>query len=338
MRARFALAAELGTAAWQKVLFGAVMKSALAAGAARAAAAGAQRLLCGTCPTASGLAFRFPAWAAAGSRTFPALPARGFVSSLAPGEAARGEAMLFVGCVFDHVLPEVGRAAYETMRAGGAAVAVLRDASCCGLPAMAAGDWESARECAARNVARMREAAPQSIIFPCGSCLYMFRRNLALLFPEDHPLHRDAAWVAQRCVDYAEFMLSSRAALSIRPVASAAPAGTIGYHDPCHLSGTLGKGPQARELLRAAAGGAFAEMPGADLCCGLGGTFNLRDYPTSAAIGERKIGLAVRGGTAVVATACSGCLLQLRDMAVRVAPSLRVVHVAELVREALPGR
>ena len=60
--------------------------------------------------------------------------------------------------------------------------------------------------------------------------------------------------------------------------------------------------------------------------------------PTSAAIGEDKVKAAARGGTKGIATACSGCVLQMRDMAARREPSLRVVHLAELVHQALFGK
>jgi len=337
MRGRAALAEELGVPAWRRVLLGGVARSPRAAAAARAAAAGAQRLLPGRIPTASGLHYRFPEGLSPGGRTLPRLPARGFTESLPrdEGHPTPGSVLLFTGCVFDHVFPEVGRAAYETVKATGAPVAVLREAACCGLPAMTWGDWASARSCAAGNLRRIREAAPAAVVFPCGSCLLMFRRNLAILFPEGDPLHEEALFAAERAVDYAEFVAAS--GLLRRAVPPPAFC-SVGYHDPCHLSGTLGKGPWAREVLRAAAGRAFAEMPGADLCCGYGGSFNLRDYGASAAIGERKIRAAAAAGTGVVATACSGCLLQLRDMAARAAPSLQVVHVAQLLARALPCR
>jgi Fe-S oxidoreductase len=62
------------------------------------------------------------------------------------------------------------------------------------------------------------------------------------------------------------------------------PAGRPGDRLPrfLQLTGTLGKGPEARRVLKAAVGDAFAEMRGADLCCGYGGTFNIRDYATSS--------------------------------------------------------
>ena len=115
-------------------------------------------------------------------------------------------------------------------------------------------------------------------------------------------------------------------------------AGEIGYHDPCHLSGTLGRGKEAREVLRRTVGPAFSEMAGAGLCCGYGGTFNIRDYPTSARIGQNKVSIAAKGGAKVIATACSGCVLQMRDMAARTAPGMRIVHIAELVFQALSRR
>jgi glycolate oxidase iron-sulfur subunit len=335
MRGRADLAGEVGIPAWKSILFGKVMTSPGATGAARKAAAAASLLLLKKVPTESGLHYRFPEGFGGGGRTVPELPARGFVESLGKGEAVSGGVMLFVGCVFDHVFPQVGRAAYETMAASGKPVAVFRDAACCGLPAMVSGDRASAMACVEGNLRRLREKAPETIVFPCGSCLLMFRRNIPSLVPEGTPLHEDALWVADRSTDYASFLLASGVVDRLPDPPEGERAGEIGYHDPCHLSGTLGKGPEAREVLRRAAGEAFAEMEGADRCCGYGGTFNVRDYPTSSRIGEGKVSLAARGGTKVISTACSGCVLQMRDMAARVDPSLRVVHIAELVAQAL---
>ncbi|GAB4228946.1 MAG: (Fe-S)-binding protein [Deltaproteobacteria bacterium] len=338
MKGRADLAEEVGIPAWKRILFGRVMASPGATGIARKAAAAGQRLLPRKIPTASGLHYRFPEGFGGEGRTIPKLPDRGFIESLGRGEAVTGEVMLFAGCVFDHVFPQVGRAAYETVKASGRSVAVFRDAACCGLPAMVSGDRRSAARCAAENVRRLRAAEPGSIVFPCGSCLLMFQRNVFSLFPKGDPRYEDAAYVAERSVDYASFLLSSGVLDRIPDPPAGERAGEIGYHDPCHLSGTLGKGPQAREVLSRAVGPAFSEMAGADLCCGYGGTFNVRDYPTSARIGENKVAVAARGGTKVISTACSGCLLQMRDMAARTDPSVRVVHIAELVHQAMFGK
>ncbi|MBI5343366.1 MAG: (Fe-S)-binding protein [Deltaproteobacteria bacterium] len=338
MKGRADVARKIGIPAWKQALFGKVMPSPRGRDAARAAASAAQKLFAKKIPTGSGLHYRFPEAFGLAGRTVPKLPARGFVESLKPGEAATGDVMLFVGCVFDHVFPKVGRASYESMKASGRSIAVFRDAACCGLPAMVSGDRESALRCAEENVRRLRAAEAEKIVFPCGSCLLMFKRNFFSLIPEKHPLREDAVRVSDRCEDYASFILETGVVSRLPDPPEGEKVGEIGYHDPCHLSGTLGKGAEAREVLEGAVGSGFAEMKGADLCCGYGGTFNVRDYDTSARIGENKVSLAAGGGTRRISTACSGCILQLRDMAARTDPSLEIVHIAELVAGALSRR
>ncbi len=338
MKGRADLAEELGIPAWKQIVFGRILPSRAAKGALRGAAVVAQRFLPSRIPTGSGLHYRFPERLGLEGRTLPEFPRKSFMESLAPGEAVRGEVTLFVGCVFDHVFPQVGRASYETLKASGRDVAVFRDAACCGLPAMVSGDRASALRCVEDNLRALRAAGPGPIVFPCGSCLLMFKRNIFSLLPKTHPLHEDAVAVSNRCVDYAGFILESGVVSRLPDPPAGERAGEIGYHDPCHLSGTLGAGAQAREVLARAAGDAFAEMAGAGQCCGYGGTFNIRDYPTSARIGENRVLAAAKGGTRVIATACSGCILQMRDMAARAVPSLRVVHISELVFQALSRR
>lgn len=338
LRSRGDLAEELGIPAWKQVVFGKVMPSVTARNAARAAAVAAQKLLLRKVSSESGLHYRFPESFGLSGRTVPALQGKSFVSSLPSGEPFRGGVALFVGCVFDHVFPRVGQAAYDTLLLMVKRVSVVRDAPCCGLPALMAGDRQSAVRCVEENVRRLSEASPERIVFPCGSCLLMFRRNMLFLLPEDHPLRGDAVRVADRCVDYASFLLETDVLSRLPGRRGREGRGRIGYHDPCHLSGTLGKGPEGREVLRRTVGDSFAELPGAELCCGYGGTFNIRDYPTSAKIGQNKVSIAAGEGATMIATACSGCILQLGDMAVRAVPSVRVVHIAELVSQAFSAR
>lgn len=338
IKGRAVLAEKLGIPAWKQVLFGRVMPSAAARNAARAAATSAQKLLLRRVSLESGLHYRFPEAFGFSGRTVPALTERSFLESLPPGEAVRGEAALFVGCVFDHVFPRVGQAAYDTLRLTGTRISVIRDAACCGLPALVSGDRQSALRCVEENVRRLSNASAGPIVFPCGSCLVMFRRNMLFLLPRDHPLRGEAVRVADRCVDYASFLLETDVFSRLPAPPKGTWGGRVGYHDPCHLSGTLGKGPEGREALRRTVGDSFSELPGAGLCCGYGGTFNIRDYPTSAKIGQNRVSVAAGGGAAVIATACSGCILQMRDMAVRIAPATRVVHLAELVSQAFSAR
>jgi Fe-S oxidoreductase len=111
---------------------------------------------------------------------------------------------------------------------------------------MVSGDRRSAAECAEANVRRLRAADPGAIVFPCGSCLLMFKRNVFSLIPKGTPLYDDAVFVADRAVDYASFLLSSGVVDHLPDPPQGEKVGEIGYHDPCPLSGTLGKGATTR--------------------------------------------------------------------------------------------
>ena len=52
--------------------------------------------------------------------------------------------------------------------------------------------------------------------------------------------------------------------------------GTVTYHDSCHLLRGLGESAAPRALLRGVPGVELVELPGADECCGFGGSFSVR--------------------------------------------------------------
>jgi glycolate oxidase iron-sulfur subunit len=109
----------------------------------------------------------------------------------------------------------------------------------------------------------------------------------------------------------------------------------VTYHDPCHLKKSLGVAAQPRAVLAANPDYRLVEMPEADTCCGMGGSFNLQYYDLSAAIGQRKRDNVQASGAAVVATGCPACMLQLSDALSRAGDRVAVRHPLELYAESL---
>jgi L-lactate dehydrogenase complex protein LldE len=77
-----------------------------------------------------------------------------------------------------------------------------------------------------------------------------------------------------------------------------------------------------RRLLEAS-GATIRPLPRADLCCGFGGTFSVRQPEISLAMADDKLG----GSAAVLVTADPGCLLHLRGR-VEKTGGPRLVHLA----------
>ena len=75
----------------------------------------------------------------------------------------------------------------------------------------------------------------------------------------------------------------------------------------------------------------FKEMKRPCKCCGLGGGLAFTNYELSMDIARNKIEDINSTGADVVATACPGCILNLRDAQHRFGGKARIVHVVELL-------
>ena len=87
-------------------------------------------------------------------------------------------------------------------------------------------------------------------------------------------------------------------------------------------------------MLQAIPGLTFREMPGADLCCGSAGIYNVVQNEMSMQILERKMESVNSTNAAIVATANPGCMLQLQRGLHRAGLTGEVKHVLELLDEA----
>ncbi len=111
----------------------------------------------------------------------------------------------------------------------------------------------------------------------------------------------------------------------------------VTYHDPCHLKKSLAVEVEPRDLI-VAAGHRLVEMPNADACCGMGGSFNLKYYQMSRQIGFTKLSSILAAKAPVVATSCPACMAQLADILSRAGCRIKVKHVIQLYADALlPG-
>jgi L-lactate dehydrogenase complex protein LldE len=75
----------------------------------------------------------------------------------------------------------------------------------------------------------------------------------------------------------------------------------------------------------------LVELPGADECCGFGGTFALKNADASASMGADKVRNAESTGAEVLCEADNSCLMHLGGTMSRLKAGLRPVHIAEIL-------
>ena len=110
----------------------------------------------------------------------------------------------------------------------------------------------------------------------------------------------------------------------------------VTYQDPCHLAHAQGVRSAPRVLLKTV-GAELVEMAHPDYCCGSAGTYNVTQNELSMSILQQKMDEVAETQAEIVATANTGCMLQLRAGVKARGLNLRVAHVIDLLDECYRG-
>jgi L-lactate dehydrogenase complex protein LldE len=227
---------------------------------------------------------------------------------------------LFVTCLVDLFRPSIGFAAVKLLEEAGCRVEVPAAQTCCGQPAYNSGDKADAKAIA-RQVMRAF-AACDYIVAPSGSCAGMLRADEPAFLPEVEQF-------AARCHELVSFLVD---VMKLERVA-ARYDGVATYHDACSGLRELGVKAQPRQLLRSVAGLSLRELPGAEVCCGFGGTFCIKYPDISERMVADKIADSAATGADTLLAGDLGCLLNMAGKASRLGRKLRVRHVAEVLAD-----
>lgn len=270
----------------------------------------------------SGLAYRLWPHLSLALAHFPNLhriPFRRQVPVQLPGRGSLRVAF-FSGCGVEALFPEAGLAFLAICEKLGIEVVIPPDQGCCGLLAESVGEVELARALGKRFLTAFAGLKVDFVVTACASCSYQLKRLGELGVGE--PQLETAQGLAEKVREAGEFFWAEA---GFRPQGRF-PSRRVAYHDPCHLLRGQGIAAAPRELLIRATGEAPLDE-GRGECCGLGGTFGITAPQVSRELGQARLARLQAAGAEVVATSCSGCLIQFN----RVSSHLPVVHLLQLL-------
>ncbi|MGO9896561.1 MAG: (Fe-S)-binding protein [Bryobacteraceae bacterium] len=246
-----------------------------------------------------------------------------------PAEGERRYRVAFLaGCLANVFLARLNEATVRVLQKNGCEVVVPAGQGCCGALQLHSGLPDVARAAARRNIDALREGGFDAIITNaagCGSTLKEYGELLA----GDAEYGSAAAEFARQVRDITEFL----AGIDLRPVESPVYA-TVTYQDSCHLAHGQRIRSAPRKLLAAIPGVTLREMPGADLCCGSAGVYNIVQNEMAMRILAAKMDAVHATGADIIATANPGCMLQLQAGVRSRKGTQQVVHVVELLDRA----
>lgn len=222
---------------------------------------------------------------------------------------------LFVTCVNDTLYPGTGRATVSLLRRLGCEVEFPVAQSCCGQMHVNTG-YRAEGVRLARRFAQVF-AGYDAVVVPSGSCTAMIREQYPRLASLDLP----------PVYELSEFLVD---VLEVTDVGAYFPH-RVTYHPTCHSLRGLRLGDRPTRLLERVRGLELVPLPGAEECCGFGGTFALKNPAVSSAMCADKVRGVLDSGAEVLCAADNSCLMHIGGTLRRQRAGVRVMHLAEIL-------
>ncbi|HBV95928.1 MAG: hypothetical protein JL50_04730 [Peptococcaceae bacterium BICA1-7] len=240
----------------------------------------------------------------------PTLAAKPFDSiysgTISPKGKIRSRVAYFVGCASNYIYPDTGEAVVKVLVHNGVEVIIPQGQVCCGLPAMAEGDLETARNSVSVNMKILAGMQVDAIVTDCTSCGMMLKVKAAKVLPGDDPLQNQVKAVSEKIWEAADYL--NTLGLQDQP-------GPLNerytYHVPCHRAWAPTIVDSPRHLLSAVSGSELVEMENPGKCCGAGGSFFMENRQLSERIRSHKLEDIAATGAGTVITQCPSCRFYL---------------------------
>lgn len=231
---------------------------------------------------------------------------------------------VLTGCVQEGLFARVNRATVRVLRQNDYEVVSVPGQRCCGALHAHAGDLETARSLARRNVVAFEAAGVDFLAMNasgCGATVASYGSLLA----HDRDFADRAERIGARVRDMSQ-LLAQRG-----PVAGASIPLRVTYDAPCHLHHGLKVDGPPEVVVGAVPGVELVPLAGASECCGGAGIYGLTQRELGGWIGGDKVRSVIETGTSVLLTGNPGCIMQI-GAGLRLARSkVMVLHPAELL-------
>lgn len=233
---------------------------------------------------------------------------------------------LFIPCLVEHLIPEIGVAMKRCLEAMGYSVAYKREQTCCGQAHYNSGYLRDAKGLAKRFVKVFADA--EVVVGPSWSCVEMVRERYGKLL-ENTKMKEEFEYLRPRIFELTEFIMQYTDVWTGTFLGRAVP------HWSCHMPSSAEQG--VIKLLSGISGLEIIHPPHRE-CCGFGGTFWVKWREVSAKIGMRRLENLISDRIDTIIMFEPGCLAQIRLTLNEVRRhEAQALHVAEVLSLAISG-
>lgn len=239
---------------------------------------------------------------------------------------------LFATCIGDSMFPQAPQATVTILERLGHEVVFPEGQVCCGQMHANTGYFNQAASLIRNHVSTFEPVLDgewDAIVAPSGSCAGATRHEQALVAEHvgDDALARRANQVAAKTYELSELLID---VLGVTDVGAYFPH-RVTYHPTCHSLRIAKVGDRPYRLLEAVEAIQLAPLPDAEVCCGFGGTFSMKNHETSTAMLADKVTNVMSTQAEVLCMGDYSCLMHVGGGLSRVNSGIRVMHLAEIL-------
>jgi glycolate oxidase iron-sulfur subunit len=232
---------------------------------------------------------------------------------------------LLRGCIMEGLFEETNRATARVLVRNGFSLGEADHQMCCGALHAHAGQLETAKQLARRNIEAFLESGCDRVIVNAAGCGAAMKEYAALL-ADDPQFAERACEFSSRVRDVSEFLAEQEIARPCTRVSR-----RVAYDAPCHLIHAQRIAQAPVELMKQIPGITLIPLRGFESCCGGAGIYNLQHPEMSAEILRDKLEAIAESGADTIASANPGCIMQIGAGLLMTGSTVEVVHPVELL-------
>ncbi|MFY9610807.1 MAG: heterodisulfide reductase-related iron-sulfur binding cluster [Blastocatellia bacterium] len=239
---------------------------------------------------------------------------------------------LLRGCVMEGLFQATNRATERVLVKNGFELVEAERQVCCGALHVHAGELETAKELARRNIEAFLETACDRVIVNAAGCGAAMKEYGALL-ADDSRYEKRAREFSSKVRDVSEILTEERIVLPGTPVMR-----QVAYDAPCHLIHAQRIVQAPVQLMTEIPGLTVVLLRGYETCCGGAGLYNLQHPGLSYEVLRDKLEAIFESGADTIATPNPGCIMQIGAGLLLTGSKIDVVHSIELLDAAYAER
>ncbi len=231
---------------------------------------------------------------------------------------------IFVPCIIDQIYPQTAVNMEKILSHFGIETQYIEEQTCCGQIAYKNGYFDQAQELGEKFIKEFNNGL--NVVMPSISCAVMVRKYYPEIF-YNSSLHNDLKQLIPKTFEFTDFLYNVAGIQTLNSRYSS----RIAIHTSCSGLRDYGNSNLMNKLLSTVDGLVILNMKDADVCCGFGGSFAIRNHHISAAMGKDKLQNAIDTGAQYLISNEASCLMHLKTMAKKHKLPIEPIHIIDFI-------